>query len=222
MLSNHTQDLPPKKAKRKRYTGFIWPKDSPPTPQPQLQPASNTSKFKTRAPSRSHRWLDLLTDKGPDIFLGNTTHPSSALSRATWSQWSHVSGVQPVKTVSFLPWPFPLYHYPRRPTQVYDFAARKYKEWTPEWHPANYPCAYCCCVPWRSCRHLLARSPTAATWSAMPRDGHRWDDCYGARVPEATSKHECGCENCRMHLCNQQQQQQDWTNIADYRCDELS
>lgn len=222
MLSNHAQDHPPKKAKRKRYTGFIWPKDTPPAPRTRLQSALNVPNPSIRPASRPGRWLDLLTGKGSDIFLGNTNHPSSAPTRATWSQWSHVSGIRPVQTVSFLPWPFPLYHSTRRPTQVYDFAARRYKEWTPEWHPANYPCAYCCCAPWRSCKHLDARGPTAAAWSAIPTDRNHWDEFYGEMILGPTStKHESGCENCRMHLCNQQQQQ-DLSNIADYRCDELS
>lgn len=154
---------PPKKPKVKRYTGFIWPKDPDPKQKSKTLKAS--------------RWLDLLTGKGPDIFLGNISHPRSYPSKPTWSQWSHVSGGVPLQTVSFLPCPSSLYSYGRSPTQLYDFRTRKYKEWTPEWHPAIYPCAYCC-APWRDCEHsdILDAVPAYHIPQDSMRRGHDYYD----------------------------------------------
>lgn len=205
MPSNYPAPTP-KRPKRKRYTGFIWPKDT--------HPKTNSSKS-----LRPSRWLDILAGKGPDIFLGNISHAKSYPSQASWSQWSHVAGVVPIKTVSFLPWPFPIYTYDRPPTQIYDFNARKYKEWTPDWHPANYPCAYCCCVPWRSCKHLDARESVPAHPQPQ-RSMRHCSDYYDPGVLEA-KEHDYVCEVCRTNLW-QQHQRHEPINIPDYRCDELS
>lgn len=218
MSSNHPT-RPPKKNKRKRYTGLIWPKD------PSSKPHSQSS----ATPTQHSRLFDLLTSRGPDIFLGNTTSPRTP--RSTWSNWSHITGKPPKKTISFLPWPFPRYKHTRPPTQLYDFAARRYKEWTPEWHLAEYPCAYCCCVPWRDCKHGEGRGKGREMVLGASVE-ERGGKCKGGWYDESLwegREHRCGCEDCRINAWKQwrewQQQQQkhhDRINIADYRCDGLS
>ncbi|KAL2218111.1 hypothetical protein M432DRAFT_591315 [Thermoascus aurantiacus ATCC 26904] len=61
-----------------RITGWIWPKD----PRPGNPP---------RWPRR-WRLFDVLTNKGPDIFVGTIDSPSATPHTPRWSRWQDVYG----------------------------------------------------------------------------------------------------------------------------------
>lgn len=89
--------------------GIVWPKD----PRP-----GNPSRWRRR-----WRLLDILLNKGPDMFIGKIDTCCSSLSRASWSGWHSdcncsSSTVQP-------PDPFP---WARRSSgEKYDFRTRRYR-----------------------------------------------------------------------------------------------
>ncbi|KAF3387281.1 hypothetical protein F1880_000156 [Penicillium rolfsii] len=99
--------------KPKPQTGWIWPKD----PRP-----GNPTRW-----SRFKRFSDVLTGKGPDIFVGtigkrpppvkDNDNPGRTVSSTNWARWD----VEPEEDDT----PFPL---ASRPKNVkYDYKTRKYK-----------------------------------------------------------------------------------------------
>ena len=184
-----------KRRKRPQYNCFIWPQDQ--------QPKAKSSNSRNMP-----RWLDVLVGKGPDIFVGNISSPNSYPDKKTWSQWSHFTDCKPATSASFLPWPLS----PKRsPTQLYNFRARKYKEWTSEWNPLDYPCAYCCCVPWARCKHSEPRYLPQRTMR------HCYD-CYDRKMLETDESH-FDCEGlCPWHLPDYDHYHAP-LDISRYRCD---
>ncbi|KAF1812969.1 hypothetical protein P152DRAFT_473492 [Eremomyces bilateralis CBS 781.70] len=74
--------------------------------------------------TRRSRWKDLLTGRGPDIFLSITASPAAQpVPRARWSRWTQFD---PLLDDASLPplWPAARY---RRPGKVYDFRSRTYR-----------------------------------------------------------------------------------------------
>jgi hypothetical protein len=190
-------NMPPrqltKKPKRKRYDCFIWPKD----------PGTST-KFPVFL-----RFLDLLSGKGPDIFIGTFSSPASYPRRAAWSQWSHLERRTPVKTASALPF----WSVDRSPTELYDFRTRKYKEWTPEWNPAAYPRPGCSYVP----ETLCDRTEAMEQFNTNERGRGFRCSCDDCRAFDASAR-RWFCEPAPAHLlCHECQSPH--VRIADYRCD---
>ena len=65
------------KASESPIKGFIWPRDPYPGPR-------GRSWFRNRVSA----WHDVLTGKGPDIFIGRLDNLDHRPSRARWSRWS--------------------------------------------------------------------------------------------------------------------------------------
>ena len=107
---------------------FIWPKD----PRPGRH-------YRRGA---AGRWKDVLTGKGPDIFIGrewNAENPSKQI----WSNWKSLEAYANPFGREAEDW------YDRNPkallggkrTEPYDFKTRKYKRWSPGvWSDVAYTC----------------------------------------------------------------------------------
>lgn len=195
LINTSLPNMPPKKnPRRKRYDCFIWPKD-----------AKIAGKAKPLL-----RFLDLLSGKGPDIFIGTLSTLESRPRRAACSQWSYLERGKSVKTASGLPF----WCVDRSPTQSYDFRTREYKEWTPEWNPAPLPPPRCCSIS----RHNHARNEEIGQFQPNERsrdvrcncddcrayDAHERQRLYGA-APATLLCHECQCP---------------YVHVSDYRCEQ--
>ncbi|KAK2740206.1 hypothetical protein FQN57_006217 [Myotisia sp. PD_48] len=106
----------------KRQIGFIWPRD----PQP-----GNPTKWPF-----GKRIMDVLRNRGPDMFIGPLDGPRVGPSRARWSRWADVYPADDAED-DLLP---PLFRCWDRKQQRYDFRTRKYK--IPDmntWSYVQYP-----------------------------------------------------------------------------------
>ncbi|PGH27074.1 hypothetical protein AJ80_01260 [Polytolypa hystricis UAMH7299] len=93
-----------------RTRGWIWPKD----PRP-----GNFAKWK-----RGSRLRDILTNKGPDIFVGTLDGHIPVPRRPRWSRWQDVLGYDgdgSEEKRESMPWA-------RRRNQRYNFRTRRYEE----------------------------------------------------------------------------------------------
>lgn len=88
--------------------GWIWPRDPKLTKQ-------------SRWP-RGRRFLDVLRNKGPDIFIG-TIHSSNDENLRHWSGWEHRSGSRRAKDIPALPG----WGRARKSEEKYDFRTRRYQ-----------------------------------------------------------------------------------------------
>lgn len=95
--------------KPERTIGFIWPKDPRPANPPRWP--------------RHWRFLDVLCNKGPDIFVGTLDGPNATPHTARWSRWQDLYG-HPDDGDEETRAPFPGAD---RGLKRYDFRTRKYK-----------------------------------------------------------------------------------------------
>lgn len=88
--------------------GWIWPKD----PRP-----GNRAKWPV-----GRRFKDVLTNKGPDIFVGRLDGPSSGPHTPRWARWQDLYGddEDDETTLPAAPWA-------RRGLKRYDFRTRTYR-----------------------------------------------------------------------------------------------
>ena len=95
------------------FKGWIWPRDT--------RPGESW---------RRNRWLtfkDVLTGKGPDIFVGSVDKDPKRPSRARWSNWGYVFGDTPPDGISFNQI-HPIFGADRT-NQVYDFRSRRWRHY---------------------------------------------------------------------------------------------
>lgn len=91
-----------------RTKGWIWPKD----PRPGRP-------LKWRFGSR---FKDVMTNKGPDIYVGNLDGPVPVPRSPSWSRWKDLYGTIDDDGVVLLP----LFPWDDRGGQRYDYRTRKY------------------------------------------------------------------------------------------------